>query len=60
MKQITSDDFRKAVELDPSWASKLTEPVEITNYCDMARSNITHLSPLLYFTGVDQDGDARI
>ena len=53
---ITSKQFRMAVETDPAWASKLTEPVEITDFCDMTGSAITHLSPLLHFKGRDEDG----
>lgn len=49
MHQITSDQFKEAVKMDPAWASKLTEPVEITGWCDMSNSKITHLSPLLRF-----------
>ena len=56
MHKITSEQFKQAVELDPAWASKLTEPVEITDYCDMKESKITHLSPLLHFTGRDESG----
>jgi len=53
---ITSKEFRMAVEANPGWASMLTQPVEITDFCDMTGSLITHLSPLLHFTGRDEDG----
>jgi hypothetical protein len=49
MKQMTGFEFRTAVEGDPAWASKLTEPVEITGVCNLENSSITHLSPLLHF-----------
>lgn len=49
MTQITSEEFKAAIELDPAWASKLTEPVEIVDSCDASDSNISHLSPLLHF-----------
>jgi hypothetical protein len=55
-RAISSNEFRKAVEADPAWASKLTEPVEVTDFCDMTGSSITHLSPLLHFTGRDENG----
>lgn len=54
MKTITEQEFKREIERDPSWASKLTKPVEITEHCDMGGSNITHLSPMLYFTGKDE------
>ena len=53
---ITSNDFRMAVDADPAWASKLTQAVEITDFCDMTGSAITHLSPLLQFMGRDGNG----
>ena len=53
---INSNEFRMAVEADPAWASMLIHPVEITDFCDMTGSFITHLSPLLHFTGRDEDG----
>jgi len=57
MKRITAAEFKRAVEADPAWAGNLTEPVEIADYCDMYGSPITHLSPLLHFTGRDEGGD---
>jgi len=57
MKQITAEEFTDFVTRDPAWASKLTEPVEITTYANLKGSNITHLSPLLTFSGKDKDGD---
>lgn len=57
MKTITTEHFKQFVDLDPAWASKLTEPVEITDFCDMRESCITHLSPLLTFSGQNQKGD---
>jgi hypothetical protein len=57
MHQITAEQFQQDVELDPAWASKLTEPVEITEFCELIDSDITHLSPLLHFTGRNYWGD---
>ena len=56
LKRFTFDQFRAAVANDPAWASKLTEPVEITDICELKGSPITHLSPLLHFTGRDENG----
>jgi len=56
MKQVTAEKFKEFVTKDPAWASKLTEPIEVTTYCNMEGSNITHLSPLLTFSGKDKDG----
>lgn len=58
MHQITSSQFKQAIELDPAWASKLEEPVEITDFCDMRGSDITHLSPLLQFGSRDTTGNS--
>jgi hypothetical protein len=51
MKQITARQFKAFIKQNPSWCETLTEPVEITTYCNMSYSNITHLSPLLTFSG---------
>lgn len=56
MRKITAEQFDAFVEADRAWATKLTEPVEITGFCDMTQSNITHLSPLLHFTGRNEWG----
>jgi hypothetical protein len=49
MKTITVQEFKKAVEGDPAWASKLTEPIRIPSSCNMESGAISHLSPLLHF-----------
>ena len=56
--KMTASQFENAVNRDPAWASKLTEPVEITEYCDMSGSEITHLSPMLHFAGNDDEENA--
>lgn len=58
MKQITARKFKAAVKLDPAWALTLTEPVEITDYCNMTGSKISHLSQMLHFAGGNKEGDA--
>lgn len=50
MQKMTSSEFKEKIELDPAWASTITEPTEITDYCYMEGYSITHLSPLLHFT----------
>ena len=56
--KMTAAQFENAVNRDPAWAHKLTEPVEITEYCDMSGSEITHLSPMLHFSGNDEEENA--
>ena len=51
MEKLTYKKFYSLIKEDPSWASRLTEPIEVIEYCAMENINITHLSPLLYFTG---------
>jgi hypothetical protein len=50
MKRITAHEFKEAVWADPAWASKLTEPTEVTGWCLLEDLQISHLSPLLHFT----------
>ena len=57
MKQLLTAEFNAKITHDPAWAATLTEPVEILDYCNMNFSPITHLSPLLRFTGRNEDGD---
>jgi hypothetical protein len=56
MNKITAEEFKAFINQDPSWCKTLTEPTEITTYCNMMGSNITHLSPLLTFSGRDEYG----
>lgn len=58
VEKLTAAQFKKLVKTDPAWASKLTGPVEITTYCNMTGSGITHLSPFLTFRGQILDGTA--
>lgn len=58
MRQITSDEFKAAVAIDPAWATTLTEQTEVTGYCDMTGSKITHLSSLLSFTARNGKGNS--
>ena len=58
MRNLTAAEFKAAVSLDPAWAATITDPVEITDYCDMEGSKITHLSSLLHFSGRNHKGNA--
>ena len=58
MKQMTARKFKDAINCNPAWALTLTEPVEITGYCNMDGSVISHLSPLLTFRGRNAKCDA--
>jgi hypothetical protein len=51
MDTISSDEFEKAVMLDPSWALKVTKPLRVDGACNMKGTAIEHLSPLLHFAG---------
>ena len=55
---MTCNEFKAAVTRNPAWASTLTETVVITDYCDMRKSRITRLSPLLHFAGADEFGNS--
>lgn len=56
MKFLTSTEFCDHVDKYPSWAATFTEPVQITDFCNMFNSPITHLSPHLHFVGLDEHG----
>ncbi|MEI6656026.1 MAG: hypothetical protein WCP45_14780 [Verrucomicrobiota bacterium] len=58
MRKITAREFKQSIKRDPAWALTLTDPVEITDYCDMDGSKITHLSALLHFSGRNNIGNA--
>lgn len=58
MRRITAREFKQSIKRDPAWALTLTEPVEITGYCYMYGSKITHLSALLHFSGRNHLGNA--
>lgn len=51
--KITAEEFKTRTERNPNWCSKITEPIEVTEYVTMIGSNIQSLSPLLTFTGKD-------
>ena len=51
MKQITGEEFVENIKKDPSWCLSVKEPIEITTYVQIVAGQITHLSPLLTFSG---------
>ena len=51
--KITGREFENCINIDPSCCKDLKEPLEITTYVDLADSKITHLSPLVNFSGRD-------
>lgn len=56
MKRITSNQFKQLTDSCPSWALHLNEPIQVSGYCRLFESPITHLSPLLHFTGRNESG----
>ena len=54
--KMTGEEFCKLIKKDPSWCKNLKESLEITTYVLLTGSNITHLSPLLTFSGRDEYG----
>lgn len=53
--KITAVEFIQRTLQDPNWCSKLTEPLEITEYLVIS-GDIKSLSPLLTFSGRDSNG----
>jgi len=54
--KITGEEFVELIEKNPSWCKTITEPLKVTTYVDLIKSEITHLSPLLTFNGKNSDG----
>ena len=52
--KMTGSEFEKVIEKNPSWCLRLTAPLEITTYAHLINSKITHLSPLITFSGGDK------
>ena len=53
--RLSAKKFRALIQQDPSWCRKLRQPIEISGYCDMEGTTITHLSPYIIFTGGKND-----
>jgi len=53
--KMTGKEFVELITKDPSWCASLKKPLEITTCADLGSSPITHLSPLLTFTGKDRE-----
>ena len=56
MKKITGEEFCELINQNPSWCKDLKEPLEITTYSNVGYSKITHLSPLITFSGKSISG----
>ena len=54
--KITGKKFINLIKKDPSWCLNIKEPIEVTTFTDLANSPITHLSPLLTFSGENESG----
>jgi len=54
MKQITGEEFIENIKKDPSWCLGIKEPLEITTCINLTCSEITHLSPLITFSGKEE------
>jgi hypothetical protein len=57
MKKITADEFHNMIRKNPSVFEHWNTPLEITEFVICNNSDITHLSPLLTFSGRDQGGE---
>ena len=53
---MTGEEFDKLTKTNPSWCLSIKEPLEITTYANLSRSPITHLSPLITFSGRNMHG----
>ena len=53
---MTGEEFKALIEKDPSWCKNLKEPLEITTFANLEQTEITHLSPLITFSGEDKYG----
>jgi len=56
MKKITGEEFAKLIYKDPSWCLTIKKPLEVITFIDIPKSPITHLSPLLTFSGKNNIG----
>jgi len=56
MKKMTGEEFEELINKDPSWCLNLKENLEVTTYANLVYSKITHLSPLITFSGRDKFG----
>jgi len=56
MKKITGEEFERKIIKDPAWCKTIKEPLEVTTSINLSCSKISHLSPLLTFSGKDHVG----
>lgn len=54
--QVTAKQMIKAIELNPSWALSLTQPIEVIDFVNLSKSKITHLSEHISFKGKSKNG----
>ena len=58
---MTGEEFIIKTLKDPSWCLGIKGPLEITTVVHLTNSRITHLSPLLTFTGkINWDGQQAL
>ena len=52
-QKMTGEEFCELIKKDPSWCLSLKEPIEVTTFVNLKHSSITHLSPLITFSGLN-------
>ena len=55
---MTGKEFVDSINKNPSWCASLKNPLEVTTFADLYGSLITHLSPLITFSGRDASGNS--
>ena len=56
MIQIAGAEFTRLIIENPSWCKDLRKPLEVVTYVNLESSKITHLSPLITFSGINNLG----
>ena len=54
--KITGAEFKNLIKENPSWCLDIKEPLKVTTFVSLICSNITHLSPLITFSGQENNG----
>lgn len=60
MKQITAEEFYLRTEINANWCAEITEPIEVPEFLNYPGKEITALSPLITFSGRDENGDVAV
>lgn len=55
--KMTAAEFIQRTKANPNWCSTITEPTEVTEYLYRDGSNIESLSPLITFSGKNENGE---